>query len=94
MLYGIQTLPRAKQSMHEWSNLSIVFGFYEITRPVAVHAATLQVDLRKHGWQISTIDALIATVALQNDLILLTTDKDFSHIPGLRLENWVTTTGN
>lgn len=94
MLYGIQTLPRAKQSMREWNNLSIIFGFYEITWPLAEHAANLQVDLRRRGWQVSTIDALIATVALNHDLILLTTDKDFSRIPGLRIENWVTTTGN
>jgi tRNA(fMet)-specific endonuclease VapC len=94
MLYGIQMLPRAKQSMREWNNLSAMFGFYEITRPVAEHTATLQVDLRRRGWQVSTIDALIATVALHHDLILLTNDKDFSRIPGLRLENWVTITGD
>jgi predicted nucleic acid-binding protein len=35
------------------------------------------------------VDALIATVALRYDLILLTTDRDFSIISTLKQENWL-----
>lgn len=45
--------------------------------------------LRKRGWQLETADALIAATVLRYDLILLTTDKDFSAIPDLKRENWL-----
>ena len=38
---------------------------------------------RRQGWQLATIDALIAAIALRYNLILLTTDQDFRAIPGL-----------
>ena len=48
-----------------------------------------KVALRRQGWQLETVDALIATVALQNNLILLTTDHDFGPISELQQENWL-----
>jgi tRNA(fMet)-specific endonuclease VapC len=89
LLYGIQTLPRASQNVQEWINLSVIFGLYGIDRQDAEQAATLQIGLRRIGWQLNTVDALIAAIALRNDRILLTTDKDFSAIPGLQVENWL-----
>ncbi|RIK38099.1 MAG: hypothetical protein DCC55_22160 [Chloroflexi bacterium] len=37
----------------------------------------------------TTVDALIAALALRYELTLLTTDKDFWAVPGLRMENWL-----
>lgn len=34
------------------------------------------------------IDSLIAVVAVRNDLVLLTTDRDFLAVPNLKQENW------
>lgn len=89
MLYGIQTAPRAKQNMIEWQKLNVAFHYYPIDRQDAEQAASLQVKLRERGWQLGTVDALIATIALRHRLILLTTDSDFSEITGLQVENWV-----
>lgn len=94
MLFGIHMTPRSKQNLAEWAQLSVTFLYLDTIRPDAERAAILQAELRRHGWQLGTVDALIAATALRYDLTLLTTDKDFSGIPGLRLENWVTTTGN
>jgi len=55
----------------------------------AEEAAGLQVFLRQRGWQLDTVDALIAAVALRHDLTLLTTDRDFQAVPQLRTENWL-----
>ncbi|MBI4671516.1 MAG: PIN domain-containing protein [Chloroflexi bacterium] len=55
----------------------------------AVSAADLQITLRKRGRQLATIDALIATLALRHNLILLTTDRDFQAAPELAQENWM-----
>lgn len=90
MLFGISILPRAKQNLEEWERLKSGFNYYDIDRQQAEQAARLQVALRRRGRQLETVDALIATVALQNDLILLTTDGDFAPIAGLKQENWLT----
>ncbi len=88
-LYGIQQLPRAQQNRREWEKLSVMFYYRSIDRRDAERAATLQIDLQRHGWQLNIIDALIASIALRYNLILLTTDSDFSEITGLQVENWI-----
>lgn len=89
-LYGIGTLPRAKQNFAEWEQIKSDFTYYFVDINDAEQAAKLRLALRQQGVQLGMIDALIAVVALRNDLTLLTTDKDFSTIPGLKLENWRT----
>jgi predicted nucleic acid-binding protein len=43
-----------------------------------------------HAWAHCTADLMIASVALVHDLTLVTHNtKDFRHIPGLRLEDWI-----
>ena len=66
-----------------------MFYYRSIDRRDAERAATLQIDLQRHGWQLNIVDALIASIALRYNLILLTTDSDFSEITGLQVENWV-----
>ena len=89
LLFGISLLPRSRQNLEEWEHLKPSFNYYDIDRQHAEQAAKLQVALRRQGWQLETVDALIATVALQNNLILLTTDNDFSPISELQRENWL-----
>ncbi len=89
LLFGLQTLPRARQNLTEWKRLLSGLTVYNLDHLDAEQAANLQVFLRKRGWQLGTVDALIAAVALRYDLILLTTDKDFSAIPQLKQENWL-----
>ncbi|MBI4687624.1 MAG: PIN domain-containing protein [Nitrospirae bacterium] len=56
------------------------FLLLEITREVYVRAAELRNHLSKNGIQASTVDALIAAVAISNECHLFTSDKDFTHI--------------
>ena len=45
--------------------------------------------LRKNGNIIDDIDLLIAGIAIDNDLVLVTNNEShFRRIPGLRIENW------
>lgn len=88
-LVGIQLIPRAKANLAEWNRLQNGFGYYSIGRIEAEEAAELQIAMRRRGRQLATTDALIATVAIRNDLNLLTTDRDFEFIPSLKLENWL-----
>ncbi len=88
-LFGIQRVPRAATNMAEWKRLRVNFGYHDIRRKDAEDAANLQVLLRSQGWQLATVDALIAIVALRSEAILLTTDRDFAAISGLQQENWL-----
>jgi len=56
--------------------------FYELKNAKDSYAETAQMylRLRKKGVTVSTIDCLIARVALENDLFLLHNDKDFTRI--------------
>lgn len=89
MLFGIGLLPRAKENLAEWKRLRPDFICYVPDESDAEQAAELQISLRRRGRQLETVDALIAAVALRYNLTLLTTDKDFSHIPQLKQENWL-----
>lgn len=87
-LFGIGNLPRAKQNQQEWQKLRSRLVYTELDLELAEEAAILRLSLRKTGWQLKLIDALIAVTALRGGFTLLTTDKDFQSIPGLVQENW------
>ncbi|MDV7401945.1 type II toxin-antitoxin system VapC family toxin, partial [Arthrospira platensis SPKY1] len=51
--------------------------------------ARTRAALELEGLIIGANDLLIASIAVANDLILVTSNtREFSRIPGLRLENW------
>lgn len=87
-LFGVGMLPRATQSFLEWQQIRLDFIYYHIDPVGAEQAAQLRILSRRQGWQLGLVDALIAVVALRNDLTLLTTDKDFAGVPHLKMENW------
>jgi len=88
-LFGIALLPRANQNLAEWRRLKPLLSCYIPDETDAEFAAELQVSLRRRGWQFETVDALIASVTLRYDLILLTTDHDFQAVPHLSQANWL-----
>jgi len=87
-LFGIGTLPRAERNLREWERLKQDFRYYSVDQVDAEQSAKLRLALRQQGKQLGIIDSLIAVIALRNDLILLTTDKDFGAISSLKQENW------
>ncbi len=88
-LFGVGIVPRAAANRVEWERMRALFTYYVPDETDAVSAADLQITLRKRGRQLATIDALIATIALRHNLILLTTDRDFQAVPNLTIENWM-----
>lgn len=64
----------------------------EPTRDDYVEAARLANTCRQAGVQLCSVDALIAQLAISNDLELLTTDRDFENASKLvRLRVWQST---
>jgi len=56
------------------------FPLIDIKREDYINAAMLKNRLMKKGIQASTVDALIASVAVAYDCLLFTADSDFVHI--------------
>jgi predicted nucleic acid-binding protein len=88
-LFGIGLLPRAAQNLAEWARLRPSLTCYIPDESDAENAAALQRALRRLGWHLETVDAFIAVAALRYNLVLLTSDKDFAPVPGLKQENWL-----
>ena len=88
-LYGIGLLPRRTQNLAERARLRPSLACYLLDEADAENAAALQRSLRRQGWQLETVDALIAVVVLRYKLVLLTSDKDFAPVPNLKQENWL-----
>jgi len=75
--------------------LGIFYDFVEnnlvlpLTEASAVISSELYASLRKKGNTIDDIDLLIAGIAIENELTLVTNnEKHFKRIPGLKLANW------
>jgi tRNA(fMet)-specific endonuclease VapC len=49
----------------------------------------IYVDLRGRGRVLSQVDMMLAALARERGLILLTADRDFEALPWLRTENWL-----
>ncbi len=59
-------------------------------RPAAAHTAQIRAELTKAGKQIGPYDQMIAGHARSRGLVVVTNNtKEFKHVPGLRLENWM-----
>lgn len=59
------------------------FAALEIVEPELrdyAAAATLANECRRAGVQVGAIDALLAQLAIEHGLVLLTTDRDFQHV--------------
>jgi hypothetical protein len=76
LLQGI----RKKETLDSLSSHLNHFPIIEPTREDYVEAAELKNTLMKKGIQVSTVDALIAHVAIAYNCLLFTTDRDFQYI--------------
>lgn len=46
-------------------------------------------DLRRRGRALSQVDILLAALATHIGAVLVTTDRDFEAVPGIRQESWL-----
>ena len=66
-----------------------VFRLWPADEQTAAEFAELFHELRSAGRMLSQFDLLIAAVARQFKLTLLTADQDFQPVSQLRIENWL-----
>jgi predicted nucleic acid-binding protein len=83
----LQETLQGARDVHEYDRLRRYLSTQKIYYPTPAtyeSAARIFLDCRKSGITIrSTIDTLIAAIAIENDLILLTNDRDFLFMVGV-----------
>jgi predicted nucleic acid-binding protein len=86
---GIRLSRRHRQNLARFQAALRLFRLWPSDADTAAEFAEIFRELRTKGPMLSQFDLLIAAVARQSRLILLTADKDFEPVKRLRIENWL-----
>jgi predicted nucleic acid-binding protein len=86
---GIRVSRRYRQNLARFQAALTVFRVWATDDDTAAEFAEIFRELRAVGRMLSPFDLLIAAVARQSKLVLLTADQDFQPVSGLRIENWL-----
>ncbi len=89
--FGVEKSQHHKQSQTALTHFrEPIQHILTVDRQVAERAAMIRAELQKKGTPIASYDVLIAATALTQDVILVSNKpKEFEHVEGLMLENWV-----
>lgn len=86
---GIRIGRRYRQNLARLQAARAVFRLWPTDEQTAAEFAELFQELRATGRVLSQFDLLIAALARQHNLIVLTADQDFAAVPRVRMENWL-----
>ncbi|MDX2284945.1 MAG: type II toxin-antitoxin system VapC family toxin [Bacteroidia bacterium] len=80
---------KAERQLQAFENFANENTVIHISEASASISASLYASLRQRGITIGTADMLIAGIAIENGLTLITNnERHYEAIPGLRVENW------
>ena len=86
---GIRLSRRYRQNLARLQAALAIFRLWPTDEQTAAEFAALFQELRSSGRVLSQFDLLIAAVARQFKLTLLTADQDFQPVSQLQVENWL-----
>ena len=90
LYYGACASIRAEENLTNLDRLCTVLPIVNFDLAAARQFGALKTDLRKRGRPTGETDAWIAAMALAHSATLVTHNtRDFQHIPGLRLDDWL-----
>lgn len=81
LIQGVRSEDEKSKILATMSNLQYI----EMSKPLWQKASELASLLRKRGLTLPLSDILIATVAIEHRLSILTLDKHFEQVPGVRI---------
>jgi tRNA(fMet)-specific endonuclease VapC len=85
---GIHQVRNPARSRQQLDRLLHQILVWPIDRTTAHIYGELYTDLRRRGRVLSQVDMMLAALALQLGLTLVTTDSDFAALPDLKREDW------
>ncbi|HEY1887246.1 MAG TPA: type II toxin-antitoxin system VapC family toxin [Roseiarcus sp.] len=88
LLFGVAKRPEARKLRVAVDELLAAIEVLAWSSATARRYATIRAELERRGKPLDALDLLIAAHALQHDAVLVTNDRAFSAVPGLRLEDW------
>ena len=86
---GILLSRRYRQNLRRLQTVLARFRLWPADEATAAEFADILGELRLAGKALAQFDHLIAAIARQRNLTLLTSDRDFDVVAGLRIENWL-----
>ena len=89
---GIQQTARPEENRIRLNQLLRHVSLWPPDLETTRYYGSAYLELRRQGRALSQVDILLAALARQHKLIVLTTDRDFEALPDLNRENWVATT--
>ena len=85
VLYELVQGARSEREQAVLTNALGALPFLEVTEALWIKAGQLSATLRKTGKTIPLSDILIATLAIEHSLAVITVDEHFRIIPGLAI---------
>ncbi len=87
--FGVENSQKIEQNRFALLKFLSIFNILNFDDSDAVDYGILKADLKKQGKIIGPIDMLLASQALNKNLILVTNNtKEFERVNGLKIEDW------
>jgi tRNA(fMet)-specific endonuclease VapC len=89
LMLGARKSQRVDWNLDGFNRLLQPFQSLPFDDEAATHYGLIRTVLEKAGTPIGANDLLVASIALQRDLVLVTRNhREFARVPGLRTEEW------
>jgi tRNA(fMet)-specific endonuclease VapC len=89
LLFGARKSKRVAENLRRLDEFFAAFPSVSFTDDAASHYGLARAQLEEAGTPIGPHDLLIASIALANDMTVVTrNDEEFSRVAGLRVEVW------
>lgn len=85
---GIQQTAKPDEYRRRLSQLLRHLRMWPLDAETTRLYGAVYIELRRQGRALSQVDLMLAALARQHKLIVLSTDRDFEALPDLTIENW------
>lgn len=86
---GIQQTQKPEENRRRLAQLLRHVRLWPLDAETARQYGKIYIELRRLGRVLSQIDMVLAALARQHKLTVLTTDRDFEALTDIHIENWV-----
>jgi len=90
LLFGVAKRPEANALRAVVDEFLAAIDVLPWTGATARRYAALRADLERRGKPLGALDLMIAAHAVEHDATLVTNDRAFAALSGLRVEDWTT----